>query len=200
MEIHNVEQGSDEWFAARMGVPSASQAGMILSPTGKPSTQAGGYMNKLLGQWLTGESENFTSEAMNRGTEMEPEARAWFELSVAPVEQVGFIVKDGFGCSPDGLVGEDSGLEIKCPMPPKHASYLIAQKLPTEYIPQVQSSMYVTGRGSWNFVSYHPKTVSMHIVVQRDEEWIKLFEEQLDKFKENLENAKQKLQAYRAVL
>ena len=125
MRIINVPQRSPEWFAARLGCPSASNFAKVLTPGGKRSTQVEGYLNRLVADILTGRSEQQEpSEAMQRGTELEPEARAYYELIAGPVEEVGFCIHDdGFGCSPDGVVG-DGLLEIKCPLAHTHVEYL----------------------------------------------------------------------------
>jgi len=102
--ILEMEQGSDEWLAARLGRPSASMFSKLITTKGKSSTQAGGYINKLAGERLSGESEAFyTNEHMVRGTELEPEAREVYEFITGnDVLEVGFIVDPNFeyGCSP----------------------------------------------------------------------------------------------------
>ena len=116
MQIINVEQGSEEWLRARLGVPTASCYSKLITTQGKRSAQAEGYINELIGQRITGEiPETFKSEAMERGNELEPQARAYYELVTDnDVEEVGLILNDiGAGCSPDGLIGDDGGLEIK---------------------------------------------------------------------------------------
>ncbi len=123
---------------------------------------------------------------MERGIEMEAEARAWYAMAQdQDVEQVGFVWLDDrvqVGCSPDGLVGEHGGLEIKCPAPHTHVGYLLEQKLPTDYIPQVQGSMWVCDRQWWDFLSYCPGIEPLVIRVERDEEYIDKLAGLLDKF------------------
>ena len=175
MQIINVEQGTDEWLRARLGVPTASCYSKLITTQGKRSTQAESYINELIGQRITGEiPETFKSEAMERGNELEPQARAYYELMTDnEVEEVGLIINDiGAGCSPDGLIGEDGGLEIKCPKLSTHIGYLRSGKLPSKYMQQVQGCMYITNRGWWDFMSFHPDVESMIIRVYRDEEFI----------------------------
>lgn len=175
MQIINVEQGTDEWLRARLGVPTASCYSKLITTQGKRSTQAENYINELIGQRITGEiPETFKSEAMERGNELEPQARAYYELMTDnEVEEVGLIINDiGAGCSPDGLIGEDGGLEIKCPKLSTHIGYLRAGKLPSKYMQQVQGCMYITNRDWWDFMSFHPEVESMIIRVYRDEEFI----------------------------
>lgn len=196
--IYDFEQGSPEWFEMRCGVVTASEAAKILSPTGKPSTQAKGLMYKLAAEAVSKEKHSIEqTEWMARGIEMEEEARNWFEFhSGLEVEQCGFIKRDDMviGCSPDGLIaGQFAGLEIKCPAPHTHVKYLMDGKLPNDYIPQVQFSMLVTGFKQWHFVSYHPDMKKLHVVVGRDEEWISKMEELLAKFLPELQQTIEKV-------
>ena len=181
MRIITAEQRSPEWFAVRLGVPSASQFGRIVTSTGKRSTQADGYLNKLVAEILTGKSDQQEpNEAMARGTELEPEARAYYELIGGTVEEVGFCLhEDGFGCSPDGLVGSQGLLEIKCPLAHTHVEYLRENALPGLYVPQVQGQLLVTGREWCDFLSYHPDMKPLLIRVERDEKFIQTLHEAL---------------------
>lgn len=181
MRIITAEQRSAEWFAARLGVPSASQFGKVVTPTGKRSTQVDGYLNKLVAEILTGKSDQQEpNEAMTRGTELEPEARAYYELIGGPVVETGFVIHDdGFGCSPDGLVGDTGLLEIKCPLAHTHVEYLRENALPGLYVPQVQGQLLVTGREWCDFLSYHPDMKPLLIRVERDEQFIKVLHEAL---------------------
>ena len=182
MIILDVEQGTEEWLQARLGVPTASNYSKIITSTGKPSAQADKYINDLVAQKLTGQiPEMFKSDAMQRGNDLEPQARAYYEfMTDNVVEEVGLILNyDGAGCSPDGLIGDDGGIEIKCPLGATHVSYLRANKLPTEYVQQVQGCMYITGRSWWDFVSFHPDMESMIIRVERDDEFIEKLDVQM---------------------
>lgn len=193
-----MEQRTPEWFAARRGIPTASGFKQIITSRGEKSTSANTYMNKLLAEWMVGESEDYQNEWMVRGTELEPEARKWFEfVTDLEVKEEGFITcLDGMcGCSPDGLVGDDSGLEIKCPAPQTHIKYLLDGKLPSDYVPQVQGSMYITGRKSWHFVSYLPNAKNLHIEVARDDEWCEKFDAIIRKFLADLLDKRAKLEA-----
>ena len=175
MIIHRCEQGTDEWFAVKAGHLSAHNFHKILSPTGKPSTQAEKYLYQVAGEAVLGhQEEGYTNQWMARGLELEDEARKFYELVTGyEVEQVGFVeLNDFIGCSPDGLIGEDGGLEIKCPALATHVKYLLDKKIPTEYIPQVQGNLYVTGRKWWDFLSYYPGLEPLLLRVERDEEYI----------------------------
>ena len=146
---------------------------------------------KLAGEKVLGEKEEgYTNGAMQRGIELEPEARALFELiTELGVKEVGLCYYDerrDRSCSPDGLVETGmtlmDGLEIKCPELQTHVEYLIAKKLPTKYIQQVQGSLYITGLERWNFFSYYPGMKPLHIVVERDEIFIAKLSKALDDF------------------
>lgn len=178
MRISKFEQGSQEWLESRLGKPTASNFGKLITPTGKPSTSAEGYINELIAQRITGElPEFYTNEAMARGNELEPAAKALYELSNdVEVVEVGLCLHDTLECgaSPDGLVGDDGGIEIKCPLPHTHVAYLRDGKIPSKYIPQVQGCLWITGREWWDFMSYHPAMEDLIVRVYRDEEYIKL--------------------------
>jgi putative phage-type endonuclease len=188
MRVIVAEQRSPEWYAARLGVPSASQFGKIITPTGKRSTQADGYLNKLVAEILTGKSDQQEpNEAMTRGTELEPEARSYYELIGGQVEEVGFCLHDdGFGCSPDGLVGDTGLLEIKCPLAHTHVEYLRENALPGLYAPQVQGQLLVTGREWCDFLSYHPDMRPLLIRVERDEKFISILHDALREMVEQI--------------
>ena len=177
MIILDMEQGSDEWLAARLGRPSASMFSKLITTKGKPSTQAGGYINKLAGERLSGESEAFyTNEHMVRGTELEPEAREAYEfISGNDVLEVGFIVNTGFeyGCSPDGLIGTDGGIEIKCPAATTMMKYYQDnEELVKAYYQRIQGCMWVTKRDWWDAFAYHPKMKHVLVRVPRDDAFI----------------------------
>jgi len=180
MRLIDCEQGSDEWIAARLGVPSASMFGKIITTQGKWSTQADAYINQLVAEKLTGEQTYvYQNEHMARGTELEPEARAMYEfIKEVEVNEVGFCLHDTLdaGCSPDGLIAEDGGLEIKCPAPATHVEYLKAGVLPSKYKQQVMGCLWITGREWWDFVSYHPTMKTLIVRVERDEEYITALE------------------------
>jgi len=173
-----VEQRSDEWQKLRCGVATASCFDRIITPaTGKPSASAVAYRRELLAEWLTGQPVSIKESGwMQRGTEMEPEARAFYEFEAdAEVTETGFVFLDErrlIGCSPDGLVGDDGLVEIKCPAPHTHVGCLIDAKLPTAYIPQVQGALWVTGRRWCDFISYHPEMEPLIVRVKRDEGYI----------------------------
>jgi hypothetical protein len=173
--ILNHEQGTEDWFNARLGVPSASNYAKLITATGNPSTSADGYINQLIAERMTGErAEIYTNAHMERGTALEPEARAYYEfMRDMEAQEVGFCLHDEVktGCSPDALVG-DGGLEIKCPSSAVHVSYLRENRLPPAYKQQVMGCMWITGAEWWDFLSYHPAMPSLLIQVKREQKYI----------------------------
>lgn len=193
----DLEQGSEEWFIARCGIPTASNFDKIISPTGKKSTQAQAYMNTLLAEWVTQQKDSIKqSEWMLRGTELEPEARQAYEfITDKPVRQTGIVYKDEkklVSCSPDGLM-DDRGLEIKCPAPGTHVGYILSGEIPSTYIPQVQGSMWVCGFDKWDFVSYHPEIKPLIITIERDDTFIKTLDKLMEQFIDELLEKRKKL-------
>jgi putative phage-type endonuclease len=183
-----IEQLSPQWFDSRIGVPSASCFDKVVTSKGEPSKQAINYAYTLAGERLAGtKTETFQSPAMMRGVEMEAEARQLFELMTGyAVRQTGVCYPDEnkqYSCSPDGIIDDqETGLEIKCPMIHTHVAYLLADKLPTEYVQQVQGSMLITGFKQWHFISYYPGLPPLHVIVDRDETFIGKLSAELDKF------------------
>ena len=176
MRISNFEQGSQEWLQSRLGKPTASNFGKLITPTGKLSASAEGYINELIAQKITGEiPEFYTNDSMARGTELEPYAKAAYEfINDVEVVEVGLCLHDDYECgaSPDGLVNDDGGIEIKCPLPHNHVAYLRAGEVPGKYMPQIQGCLWITGREWWDFMSYHPSMENLIVRVYRDDAYI----------------------------
>ena len=184
MKIIDCVQGSPEWHAAKCGVPSASNFDKLLTADGKVSKQRTKYLYRLAGETITGIPENgYQSEAMLRGQELEAEARELYQLITGQeVKQVGFCQENGYGCSPDGLVGKDGLVEIKCPNMATHIGYLLEDKLPIEYFQQLQGQLFVTGRKWVDFFSYYPGLRPFPFRVERDEKFLKALEVELKTF------------------
>lgn len=192
-----VEQGSAEWLAARCGKVTASRVADVIAKTktGYGASRAN-YMAELIAERLTGQpAERFTNAAMAHGTAMEPEARDLYAfMESAEVEQVGLCehpVIGDTGASPDGLVGTDGLVEIKCPNTATHIETLLGQTVPAKYVTQMQWQMACTGRQWCDFVSYDPRLPeSMRIFIQRvarDEEYIGWLETEVTKFLSELD-------------
>ena len=197
MKILELEQRSPEWFKARSGIPTASEFNTIITTDGKPSKQRQKYMYALVGERLGGiVDESYQSFAMLQGIEKEKEARALYQLIVEPVEEVGFCLSDcgRFGCSPDGLVGDNGAVEIKCPLIYTHVGYLIENDLPADYYTQVQGQLLVTGRKWCDFVSYFPGLKPLIIRETPDEVFQKCLKKELELFCNELDELVKKLQ------
>ena len=155
-------QGSEEWHRARLGKITASRLSDVIAKTkakGVYGAARKNYMMELLCQRLSGQAEEgFTSAAMQRGIDMEPIARGAYEADKGVfVEECGFILsptETNFGASPDGLVGNDGLLEIKCPNTATHLDFLKSGRPQHKYILQMHGQMLCTGRKWCDFVSY----------------------------------------------
>lgn len=184
-------QQTTEWFAERLGKATASRIADIIAKTKTgPSASRQSYAVQLALERITGlREEGFTSAAMQRGTEMEAEARAMYEAATGDlVREVGFVQHpriDMSGASPDGLVG-DGLLEIKCPDSKQHLEYMQLGTVPAKYRPQVQWQMACTGRPWCDFVSYDPRfpeRLRLHVVrVPRDDAYIAEIETEVEAF------------------
>lgn len=161
MIVNHYEQGGLDWIYSRLGIPTASQFSRIVTPKGALSKSRDNYGAELLAERFTGEPyADFSNEWTERGQVLEPDARRFYEFTrEATVEAVGTMFKDESmtaGGSPDGLVGEEGGLELKCPDLPQHLKYLALDDVPSTYVPQVQGSLWISGRRWWDFMSYFP--------------------------------------------
>ena len=198
MKLIDVTQGSPEWLHVRLGIPTASNFLKIITPTGKQSTQANGYANQLLAEWLMGEPiDGFTgSKWTERGQEVEQSAVGFYEFNRdIKVEEVGFITDDEgtMGCSPDRLVGDDGLLEIKCLKADNHMDQLFEQAIDPKHYPQVQGQLLITGRAWCDVEYYHPILPSLILRVQRDEDYLLLMTAALNGFCRTIEEKKKKL-------
>jgi hypothetical protein len=194
MIVLNCEQGSAAWFAARNGLPTASQFHRILTPTTrKPSAQQDAYLCELLAEWATGEPHgaDHANGFMQRGTLLEPEALRWFEFEHnVTVDRVGCVLRDDklVACSPDGLVGDDEGVEVKCPAASTHVRNLL-QGL-DGYWCQIQGSLWITERKRWTLLSYHPSLPPVEVSLERDESFIAALASEVNRFLDLLQTAR----------
>lgn len=160
-------QGTDEWFAARCGKVTASRMDDLLARTKSGyGASRGNYMAQLIAERLTGTpAESYTNGAMQWGTEQEPAARAAYEFyRETEVEETGFILHPVIaesGASPDGLVGDDGLVEIKCPNTATHIDTLLTSQVPGKYVKQMLWQMACTSRRWCDFVSYDPRMPEM---------------------------------------
>ena len=193
MIIHTCEQRTPEWHALRIGRVTGTRFKDMVG--GKPPTFEL-LCKKIAAERLTGQSSDQPfriTPAMERGVELEGEARAAFEIeTLQRVSEVGFVeMDDMFGVSPDGLIGDNVGLELKCPLPSTHLGYLMAQGDSwRSYKWQVQGSLWVTGAVQWYFVSYCPAFAEdkrlLIEVVEPDMKYQALITEKAEKLRERV--------------
>ena len=190
MKIINVVQGTAEWLEARAGIPTASELDQLLTPelkhrTGEtPKTY---LCRKLAEKWLGSPLQSFGGGVMEQGTILESEAIPFLEaLWNVDIARPGFFTTDDgtFGCSPDGMIDDAVGVEIKCPQPGNHVRWLINGECPPEHQLQPQGAMYVTGASRWRFVSYCRGFPPLEVWVDRDAEAMAAIDDALDMFNE----------------
>jgi hypothetical protein len=189
--IDSFQQGSEDWFKACCGNPGASNIDKIITTKGERSKQREDFMYQLAGERICGKrEETFQSQAMLNGIEREAAARTLFEMiNGVECRKVGIVYKDEWKlchCSPDSLIGENEGLEIKNPMMKTQVKYLLSGKLPIDYFSQIQMSLYVTEREKWHFMSTYEGLQPLIIEVHRDEPFIKKLEGELNQFNEEM--------------
>jgi len=187
-----VEQGTPEWHQLRLGKVTASRVADIMAKTKTgPSASRNNYLIELALQRVTKAlEESYTNSAMEWGIQTEPQARVAYEVKTNNfVDQVAFIDHPtiaNFGCSPDGLVGSDGLIEIKCPNSATHWSYIKDNAPPNKYFIQMQAQMAVTGAKWCDFVSFDPRMPErsqlLIVNVPRDPEFISSMEEEIKQF------------------
>jgi putative phage-type endonuclease len=204
-----VEQGSDTWHQMRLGKVSASRMADLLAKTksGEPAASRAKYMAQLLCERMTGQpTEFFTTVAMQRGTEIEPVARAAYEAeNFISVEQVAWVEHPTIpmaGCSPDGIVGEHGLIEIKCKEIHNHLDSILNDKIDSDHQAQMMWQMAVTGRQWCDYVCFDdraPEGLQLFIKrLERDEEKIKKMENEVMKFLKDLDSMIDKLNEIRS--
>lgn len=187
-----IEQGTPEWFAARLGNVTASRVADVIAKTKSGySASRENYMAQLICERMTNTvAELYSNAAMQWGTETEPLARAAYEsYADVLVDEVGYIANPWIkraGASPDGLVGKWGLIEIKCPNTATHIETLLSETVPTKYITQMQWQMACTGRVWCDFVSFDPRLpdgLQLFVKrVERDAEYIAMLEQEVIKF------------------
>lgn len=201
-------QGSQEWHESRIGMVTASRISDVVAG-GRGATRAA-YMNEIITTMLTGVQDDYTNPYMEWGIEHEPKARQLYELlHGVEVEEVGFIKHPSIertGASPDGLVGDDGMVEIKCPASKTHSQFLIDQKINRKYQLQMLWQMECTGRKWCDFVSYDPRfPAELQLSVKRVEfdevealqtrEKVVSFVEEMEKLLAQIEQIREKANA-----
>lgn len=202
LQILDFVQGSDEWFEARLGLPTASHFGTIMAQGNDgPALTRTEYLYRLAGEVVTRmpAEETFKSRAMERGKEMEPEAIEDYERRKAvKITRVGLGVNfSGLkrcGASPDGLLGFDGGLETKTMRPDKMIPMLDrGARMPGEHRAQVQGNMLVFERDWWDFKIFYRRMPDFTVTVRRDDAYIKTLHDQIQIFNHDLKRLVEKL-------
>ena len=200
-----MEQRSEEWFAARCGKATGSRIADIVAKTKSGySASRANYMAQLVVERMTEKvAESYSNAAMDWGTEQEPYARAAYEAhSGVLVDEVGMVdhpTVQMSGASPDGLVGEDGLVEIKCPTTATHIETLMDKAVPKKYIDQMQWQMACTGRKWCDFVSFDPRMpqgLQLFVKrVERDDEYIAELESEVAAFLQEVSDKVEKLKS-----
>lgn len=201
MKVHTLEQRCLDWFRLHIGVPTASEFDSFVTLDLKvrdgelPKTYIARKSAEVyMGRPFVSGTENV--KAMEEGEILENEARPFAEMELErDINVVGFCTTDDgmAGCSPDGLIGDDTGIEIKCPSLPVHTKYLLAGVVPPEYRIQVWFSLFVTGFPRWIFMSYRRSMPPLFITVERDEEKMNAISNAVSCFHDKLSAAVSKL-------
>lgn len=202
MIVINCEQGSDEWIAYRLGLVSASRfKDVITEPKSKADKESGNlsetaktYLCELIAEIITGEQASIKGAALDWGTENEPFAAQKYDILYDDVESVGIVISDDgkTGASPDGFVGDDGMIEIKCPYNSAiHVKTVVSGEMPKEHMPQVQGNMMVNGRKWCDFISYDPRIKGKNRMfvkrVFRDDAYIEMLENKVSNFTKKLD-------------
>jgi hypothetical protein len=202
--FHFIEQRTPEWDALRRGKFTASMASKLVTPTGKPSLQYRGEIARIIAEARGLQEPEFIRPTywMERGINLEAEARAWFEVETdLKIEDVGFVSDEGgvVGASPDGLIklydGDTFGfipLELKCPKPSTHVGYLLDGGIPTEHIAQVHFQIALCEAPYGYFCSYNPNIAPLILRVDRNE-YTKTMEDGIVKYAEEFKSAVAKI-------
>ena len=198
MKIYDdIEQGSPDWLACRVGIVTASNFFRIISPTGEKSKQWEGLAHEILAEEIVGHAiEGYKSADMEEGNRREEESVNYYELKrEVDTVKVGFITNDDgtLGCSPDRLISSDGLLELKNPKHGTQVGYLLNGKLDQAYFPQLQGQLYITERQWVDIVSYFPEMPELIVRVERDEPYIKSMAEMLAEFNDKLAKKRNRL-------
>lgn len=199
MRIIDVEQGSQEWLNIRLGLISASRFKDIMTePRSKADKEAGvlsdtaqAYMRELIAEIITGQQAEVSGRALEWGAENEAAARSEYEFwHNSVVEEIGICISDDYmtGASPDGFVGADGMIEIKCPYNTgNHVKTIITGEMPNEHMPQVQGNLWINGREWCDFISYDPRVSGESCIfvsrVYRDNDYIENLATKVENFR-----------------
>lgn len=199
LQIINCAQNSEAWLQARLGLPTASAFSKILAKgEGKLRNT---YMKQLAGEIITGKPDPSWggNEDTERGHELEAAVRDLYAkktgTELIDMIEVGFVTDGKKGCSPDRLIGDEGGLEIKTTFPHYLADILLEDQVPTKHLAQLQGSMWITGRRWWDIAIYWPGMPLFVKRVARDEVYIQKLATEVDRFTAELKAVVAKLTA-----
>jgi hypothetical protein len=202
MQIVDCIQGTEAWFLARAGIPTASEFATVLAKgKGKSSAESRTrrtYLLKLAGERITGKPMvSYSGRHTERGHEMEPEARDFYAFlrDVDPV-QIGFVRNDIAGASPDSLIGDDGLLEIKTALPHILGELILKDQFPPEHRAQTQGQLWVTGRAWVDIIVYWPGMPPLIKRAKRDEAYIDDLAAAVRAFNDELDEIVAKIRAY----
>lgn len=200
LQVIDCEQGSPEWKAARLGIPTASEFHKLLGikKDARDKVTRRTYMLKLAGELRTGEpAESYENSHMARGKEMEAEARDLYSfMTNADPQQVGFVRNGPKGCSPDSLVGDAGMLEIKTKLPHLVIDCLLKDEFPTEHKAQCQGALWVAEREWIDIAVYWPKLPLFVKRAHREEAYIKELAQAVDDFNAELAEIVERVRRY----
>jgi hypothetical protein len=200
IQIHDMEQGTPEWHAVRAGIPTASEFATVMASGrgGGESKTRRTYLLKLAGERLTGQpSEGYTNAHMERGKEMESEARDLYGfIQDEPLTRVGFITNGPKGYSPDALVGASGLVEFKTALPHILLDRLLSDEFPPEHMAQCQGGLWVAEREWLDIVIYWPGLPVFRKRVGRDEPYIRKLADAVEKFNAELDQTVERIRAY----
>lgn len=212
-EFRSLSQNSVEWLMARRGRITASRCGDVIGKSEKTKkyyAERQNYLWELVVEHITGRSaERYVTPAMEWGIEQQPFAEAAYEMREgASIDSVGLIIHpemEYFACSPDGLLGDDGLIEIKCPTTRVHLEYMKGGTVPEQYIPQMNAEMAcMPEREYCDFVSFDPRVpFGMQLFVRRhyrDRERIAELEQEVKKFQAELAYELMELSAVKPIV
>lgn len=198
LRIIDCEQGTPEWFAARLGIPTASEFSTVMAK-GEGKTRRT-YMLKLAGEVLTGEPmDSYSNGHMERGKDWEAEARERyaFDRDVEPVT-VGFLRRPNMGCSPDSLIGDRGMLEIKTKLAHLQIECLLKDTFPPEHKAQTQGQLLVAKR-EWIDLSVYSRKLPPFVKrAVRDEPYLANMQGEIDRFNDELAEVVERIRRYGA--
>jgi hypothetical protein len=201
MKIHTDPQGSIRWLQSRNGIPTASEFDALVTPEWKIRTGESPktYLAKKVAEaWSGMPLPGWNTLDMEFGKILEDEALPFYTLETGiEVGRVGLITTDDgtVGCSPDGMLPDGTGIEVKCPEAHTHVKYLLAGILPKDYAAQVMGAMFVTGAPHWTFMSYCRRFPALIVKVLRDDDALAALSAALEQFKVNMAEAIAHLEA-----